>query len=262
MQTGQAARAPTMGIADKTRKVLWGRSGNLCAFCKAHLVVDASALDPESVVGDECHIVSGAANGPRHDPEFASELVDNPENLILLCRVHHKLVDDQAETFTASALRELKANHESWVKSKLRQPNQLEPIRYVRFQSEIPSHLILVSSAKTLLDLAANCHGRYDNYPDDLLEAELECVGALLQNLTDWVDLGLNEPYERISAQKALAEDLSDLAQAGLRLYAGRERQELRGGVMPPSSIYMLHVQIVRSDDPRQMTADGLPGAN
>lgn len=242
-----------MRITDKTRKVLWGRSGNLCAFCRAHLVVDASAVDSESVVGDECHIVSGAPSGPRHSPDLNPETIDSLANLILLCRVHHKLVDDQSETFTADMLRQLKANHEKWVKDRLDQSTQPERVRIVRSQTEIPKHLVLVPSAKVLLDLSSNCHGRYDDYPDDLTEADLDCVGAFLQNLTDWIDLGINEPYERIEAQKSLAERMSELDQAGLRVYAAREKQQLRGGAVGPSEFYVLHLRVVRRDDPNQI---------
>ena len=47
-----------MAINDKTRKVLWGRSGNRCAICRRELVLDATTVDDVSVVGEECHIVS------------------------------------------------------------------------------------------------------------------------------------------------------------------------------------------------------------
>lgn len=250
-----------MSITDKTRKVLWGRSGSLCAFCKAHLVIDASSIDSESVVGDECHIISGVPNGPRHDPNFDPDVIDSIGNLVLLCRVHHKLVDDQSETFKAETLRQLKNNHEKWVKEKLGKSDEPEPVRIVRNSSEIPQHLFLISSAKALLDFASDCHGRYDDYPDDLSEAALDCVGSFLQNLTDWVDHGINEPSERISAQKSLAESMSELDQAELRVYAAREKQQLRGGVVAPTAFYALHLRIVRRDDPSQAPlAAGLEG--
>ncbi|MET7142558.1 HNH endonuclease [Xanthomonas sp. PPL139] len=248
-----------MSITDKTRKVLWGRSGNLCAFCKEHLVVDASNVDSESVVGDECHIISGAPNGPRHDPNLAPDALDAIDNLILLCRVHHKLVDDQSETFTAETLRQLKANHEKWVKVRLGHSKQPEAVTLVRNPAAIPSHLFSVSSAKALLDLSSDCHGRYDDYPTDLSEEELDCVGGFLQSLTDWVDLGMNEPHERIEAQKSLAESLKQLDQFGLRVYAAREKQQLRSGVNAPSAFNVLHLRIVRHDDPSQVPITAKP---
>lgn len=222
-----------MSITDKTRKVLWGRSASLCAFCRTHLVIDASANDTDAVVGDECHVVSGAPNGPRHDSAFDPAAIDNLGNLILLCRTHHKLVDDQPETFTADSLQQLKANHEKWVKERLAQRDQAETVRIVRNPSEIPQHLLLVSSAKALVDISHDCHGRYDDYPEDLTEADLDCVGSFLQNLTDWIDLGINEPSERISAQKSLADSMLVLEQTGLRVYAAARSSSYAATVHP-----------------------------
>lgn len=108
-----------MAITDKTRKILWGRSGNRCAICKHELVVDATVIDGESVVGDECHIISSRSDGPRYDSSYPQEKLDIYENLILLCRVHHKMVDDQNESYTVDMLRRIKIDHEAWVSQKL-----------------------------------------------------------------------------------------------------------------------------------------------
>lgn len=239
-----------MPISDRTRKVLWGRSGSLCALCKAHLVVDASSLDRESIVGDECHIASGAPQGPRHDPSFPRDEIDGLDNLILLCRVHHKLVDDQAETYSASLLREMKANHEKWVKERLTEDKARERVRIVRIREEIPEFLLLVPNAKMMLDLCSDCCGRYDDYPGDLNDEELQAVGAFLKNLSDWGDIGVNEPLKRIEAQRSIAEDMAELERLELRVYAARERQQVRGGLGGPTSFPMLHLRVVRSGDP------------
>jgi hypothetical protein len=37
----------------------------------------------------------------KYDSNFPADKLDEAENLILLCKVHHKLVDDQTETYTA-----------------------------------------------------------------------------------------------------------------------------------------------------------------
>lgn len=248
-----------MAITDKTRKVLWGRSGNLCAFCKAHLVLDASQEDRESVVGDECHIVSGAPGGPRHDPNFPAAEIDSLDNLLLLCRVHHKLIDDQADTFSAVSLRELKGNHEKWVKERLTPTREPESIKIVRAREEIPEVLVMVPNAKTMLDFAAGCDGRYDDYPVDLTEYELSSVGSFLQNLTDWCDLGISEPSERIQAQRSIAEEMAELERLDLTVYAAQEKQQVRGGVGGPRSFHVLHVRIVRKNDPNQIPLISVP---
>ena len=109
-----------IAINDKTRKLLWGRSGSQCAFCRSELIMDATPQDNESVIGEECHIISGKPNGPRYNPEFRIDEIDSYSNLILLCRIHHKIIDDQPETFTTDILRKLKANHERHVKETLK----------------------------------------------------------------------------------------------------------------------------------------------
>ncbi|WP_211261993.1 hypothetical protein, partial [Stenotrophomonas humi] len=147
-----------------------------------------------------------------------------------------------------------RGNHEAWVKERLRQSDRAEAPTIVRSAADIPTHLLLVTSAKTLLDHAAGCHGRYYDYPDDLSEPDLDAVGAFLQNLTDWIDVGLDEPHERISAQRSLAENMMDLDEAGLRIYLARERQQLRGGIAAPSAFYVLHLRIVRHNDPGQIS--------
>jgi hypothetical protein len=45
--------------------------------------------------------------------------LDDYENLILLCKVHHKVVDDQRQTFTVERLNNMKADHEQWVRNCL-----------------------------------------------------------------------------------------------------------------------------------------------
>lgn len=107
-----------MHLSDRDRKLLWGRAANRCAYCQRALVVDATVADRESIVGDEAHIVSDSSDGPRGQAMDRSNL-DSYENAILLCKVHHKMVDDQPHEFTSEVLRRMKANHEKWVTSTL-----------------------------------------------------------------------------------------------------------------------------------------------
>ncbi|MDX2059495.1 MAG: hypothetical protein SFV24_16915 [Gemmatimonadales bacterium] len=108
-----------MAMSDKTRKLLWGLSGSRCALCSRPLVVDPTSKDPAAIVGDECHIVSARQGGPRFDPTFAGDH-DSEDNLILLCRVDHKRVDDQPEDYSAESLRLLKVNHVAKVQDTLK----------------------------------------------------------------------------------------------------------------------------------------------
>lgn len=81
--------------------------------------MDATAADSETVVGDECHIVARSPEGPRADLALSEEKLNEYENLILLCKNHHKMVDDQPETYTADTLREMKRKHEESIQKRL-----------------------------------------------------------------------------------------------------------------------------------------------
>jgi hypothetical protein len=105
-----------VSIADKDRKLLWGLAHNRCAICRTPLVLEATSSDPKSIVGDEAHIVAQSPTGPRAGSLSSADL-DRYENLILLCKVHHKLVDDQPIAYTVDRLREIKAEHEDWAES-------------------------------------------------------------------------------------------------------------------------------------------------
>jgi hypothetical protein len=143
-----------MSISDKTRKVLWGRSGNRCTICKNELVVDSSGQDDESVIADECHIISSKPNGPRHDTLYPVDKLDSYDNMILLCRTHHKMVDDQTATFTANILRQMKSNHEVWVSQKLAENQKTPPVRIRRVKQNIPAFLFRFNNRKQVLKMA------------------------------------------------------------------------------------------------------------
>lgn len=193
------------------------------------LVSDRAADDDESVVGEECHIISGSAAGPRYDATVSGALIDDVANLILLCRVHHKIVDDQTATYTAARLRELKAEHEMWVESKLQGSDQLPPVRVKRFKNEIPLALPMVASGQELFNLASGCHASYQYHPDDLTDTEVELVGGFLQNLKDWIDIAADgEPLEKVRAVNAIADDMTELKGQGFVVFAAQERQQTK----------------------------------
>jgi hypothetical protein len=110
-----------MGISLKTHKMIWGRSGNMCSFpdCKKVLVIDETATDDPSVIGEEAHIVAQKEEGPRGKSLLSLDQRDKYDNLILLCSIHHKNIDDQENEYTVTKLHEFKKKHESWVKENL-----------------------------------------------------------------------------------------------------------------------------------------------
>lgn len=81
--------------------------------------MDATETDDESVVGEAAHIVAEKDDGPRGNSPLTRAERDKYANLILLCAVHHKQVDDQVGEFTVVRLHEMKDEHEKWVRQQL-----------------------------------------------------------------------------------------------------------------------------------------------
>jgi len=260
-----------MAISDKTRKILWGRSGNRCAICRHELVLDATPSDDESVVGEECHIVSPKEHGPRSDASLALENLDESANLILLCRVHHKMVDDQRETYTVGVLRALKANYEKWVKSALTQQQAIPPICVRRIKGNIPTHLVRLTSGRALLAIIKGaCAFEFDH--DELkIQTEVELIGDFLQEAQDYADLsGDFGAGDRVKAAFEMSARLVELEQAGFWIFGGREVRCLEGGIGSPSPFPIAVLHVLRASSPAIIKVDlagtpekgpGAPGA-
>jgi len=110
-----------MSISQKVRKKLWGLSASRCAFdnCRKVLFEDGFGANGYILVGDEAHIISGQENGPRYSSELPENIIDTYQNLILLCKEHHTVVDNNTEKYTSEILKEIKAIHENWVYTSL-----------------------------------------------------------------------------------------------------------------------------------------------
>ncbi|MES2354894.1 MAG: HNH endonuclease, partial [Pseudomonadota bacterium] len=108
----------TRNYSDKTLKLIFGLSGNRCAFptCTKSLIEDGTEISEATVTGNICHIYAASDNGPRGKPGLKKNERNAPNNLILMCRDHHAIVDGQWKDYPATQLLEWKAKHESQYK--------------------------------------------------------------------------------------------------------------------------------------------------
>lgn len=143
-------------------------------------------------------------------------------NLILLCAVHHKLVDDQPHEYTPGKLRDVKAKHEAWVQTSL------------SATSELPKTRILVSKGKQI-DVGLACTGAHVadvvttsyayefSHPEPSTEAEAELIGQFLQEVADlgevYNDIG---PLSRTREKFRLTEQIDELAASDLFVFVGQ----------------------------------------
>jgi len=98
-------------VSTATTKRLFAVSGNHCAFpkCPLELVDRLSG----KVTGRICHIRAAREGGPRYDPDQTDTERHGYANLVLLCPIHHDVVDSDETSYTIDRLLKLKADHES-----------------------------------------------------------------------------------------------------------------------------------------------------
>jgi hypothetical protein len=239
-----------MTITDKTRKILWGKSGNRCAICKHELVIGVTEKHKESVVADECHIVSSQINGPRYDQTFAQNKIDDYDNLILLCRTHHKMVDDQHESYSTNILRQMKTNHELWVSEKLTNTQEQKPFRIYRVKKNIPAYLSRITSGNELTSLLSGSYVLYSNNDELRTKQEVELLADFWQTLQDFLDLGSSlELSDRVKAAFGLTQSLGELESAGFFVFGAKEIQKIEGGIGDDSNWPVIHISILRNSN-------------
>ncbi len=99
-----------MSYLDSTLKKLSILSGNKCAFPDCPLpLIDESGI----LTGEICHIKARNSGGKRYDASQTNKERDGYENLILMCPLHHTVIDSSEEIFTVDVLQEIKRKHES-----------------------------------------------------------------------------------------------------------------------------------------------------
>ena len=101
---------------NSTIRRLFAVSSNQCAFqgCQTP-IVDLS----NTIVAEVCHINARNPGGPRFDPHQTDEERHGFDNLILMCGMHHTVIDSpgNAQLHTVESLKAQKAQHELQARS-------------------------------------------------------------------------------------------------------------------------------------------------
>jgi len=111
-----------MSLSIHDLKILWAKAGNKCSYhhdgesCDELLAIQNG--ENISLIGDEAHIVGGKPDSARYKENFAE--VDTYGNRILLCKKHHKLVDDNENIYTVDVLKKMKNTHEQEIETHMK----------------------------------------------------------------------------------------------------------------------------------------------
>lgn len=234
-----------MTITDKTRKWLWGRSGNQCAYCGCALIMEGTLGADASVVGDECHIIPRSGEGPRADSSFPSEKLDDYSNLILLCKTHHKMVDDRSGEFPVDVLKKLKKRHEEKISKLLTSASTrgapLGP----------PSgYLKRIENGKEILNIVIGAYAYEFDNDEVKSEEEANYIGGFLQMIQDWGEIGEDiGSADRVSAAFQLTGDIKELNDNGFWVFGARVTKDIKaGGVVDKWPVAV--VRVYRKNNP------------
>ena len=121
-QTGQGGVSPVLKVPRgklnrHTERLLIARAAGRCEFRGCNEFLYAHPLTGETGnFAEKAHVVAYRDGGPRGDDPDRPADIDNVENLMLLCRRDHNLIDDNAGRYTVCELKAHKHEHETRIK--------------------------------------------------------------------------------------------------------------------------------------------------
>jgi hypothetical protein len=143
-----------MPPSEKVKKIIWTKSGGHCAKCRELLCVPGASAGLSHLIGDVAHIVAEEEEGPRGNSVLTLEQRNREPNLLLLCKPHHKEVDDDPTTYKLEVLAKMKLAHQKWVGSCLSVSTVWDTKLFQLYYMNVP-RLSLLSSLRGIgLDLA------------------------------------------------------------------------------------------------------------
>lgn len=108
-------------ITDKTAQKVWADAGGRCMFEGCAEDLTEVPLCTKAVrVGYLAHIVASDPQGPRGTQEDSHRLANDPENIMLMCDAHHRLIDSFSPgDYPADILNEMRRAHRDIVRNYL-----------------------------------------------------------------------------------------------------------------------------------------------
>ena len=247
-------------MTDRDRRLLWARAHNRCAICRKALTRDASTAGGDVVVADEAHIVARAEQGPRGS-DGDREIIDRYDNLILLCKNDHKMVDDLPQEYPVDRLRTLKKTHEAWAESLFSAADKDKSPRVVKTTDEnmIPFEVMRSGiEIWKIVSAAVQCNMGVSEVSLSAQRAEL--AHESLATLQDWSEISSvteADGYRAVrNAITSLDTVLTALFAAELVLLARILPRRLEGGNLDPVPWDVAELVVRTADEVIDLLAD------
>ena len=122
-----------------------------------------------------CHIKGNKPASKRYDPSQSEEERQGFENLILMCPIHHDVIDADEVTFTVAVLRALKAEHELRHCDQAPPSTRAEELFLANVVVDVSDGSIILSANQSGGQIAHIIHNNYGTppLPQAALRAEL-----------------------------------------------------------------------------------------
>lgn len=116
-----------------TKRIIASRAGFKCSYpgCNKTLVGPGLKNNEWITIGEFAHIFSAKKTGPRTSGNLSDGELKRPENGILLCRNHHKIIDTKSQQlkYTSDLLTRYKNRHEFLISAEIGE--YIYPLNYI-----------------------------------------------------------------------------------------------------------------------------------
>ena len=121
-------------IPEKDQRILCMSSYCICAIstCRRKLLEPKTDLDDISNIAQMAHIKGEKPGSARYDETMEENKRNKHDNLILVCNVCHKIIDDQPNEYTVEKLHTIKSEHEIWASTIIEQ--EISNITFVELE--------------------------------------------------------------------------------------------------------------------------------
>jgi predicted nucleotidyltransferase len=143
-----------------TARQLWAQCGGFCQNPGCNKPLFRSVDDDVVSLANVAHIIGHGSSGPRSDHELADYIDrDGIDNLLMLCLVCHKIVDELERKFTVDAMVSWKQAHAQRIASLFAVPS-------------IQDERQLLADVNDLLEENAAVFHAYGPYSDNILNGD------------------------------------------------------------------------------------------
>lgn len=169
-----------MSLSIHDRKILWSKAGNRCSYNygKEHCDEELVRVVNGNLVleGEECHIVGEKPGSPRYVANYQE--IDSYSNRILMCKKHHKIIDDNEGKYTAGLLLKMKQSHEESIAERIKTK---EPEPLIIKDSVFRT---VVERANEAIGMEVNRPAQFQNVTSELIARDVKSATGFKTNQT------------------------------------------------------------------------------